>query len=88
MAAMILCEDHYTAERKRTGKHAPLKVWVADYRQTPWKWRALKGAFPTYEQAKDGLARCLAAIPDLSPKEETNVQGSAAEGGSVSAHSD
>lgn len=72
ITAMILCEDDYTAERRLKGGHAPLKVRVADYSRSPWVWRTIKGTFATYEEAKDGLARCLAALPFLMPKEEVH----------------
>jgi hypothetical protein len=74
-AAMITCNDSYCPADVKAGKHAPLKVWIADHslavKNDPevgsWKWRTLKGEFATLAEAKAAAANVLKKNPILVP---------------------
>lgn len=70
IAAKIYCEDDYEPQNARTGKHAALRLHVADYSVTPWKWRKAKGEFKTIQEAKDALVKILLDHPELMPPTE------------------
>ena len=71
IAAMIECDDDYIPAKVKAGKHGPLRVRIADYRETPWKWRYLKASFATLQEAKDGFSAFIKKNPEFMPK--TNV---------------
>lgn len=69
-AAMLYSEDEYNPSDAATGNHNPLTLRVADYSQTPFKWRKAKGQFSTLQQAKDAFDSIVKANPGIVPKGE------------------
>ena len=65
--AMIQCDDEYTPERARTGNHAPLKLCIADHRETKFNWMVAKNTFATLKEAKAALTDIIARHPELAP---------------------
>ena len=67
--ASILCEDEYRPHRVKEGKHAELKMMVAQYHPNgSWQWKTLTKRFKTLLEAKDGLLVFLAAHPEFIPE--------------------
>ena len=67
--ATILCEDGYAPYKVREGKHAELKMMVAQYHPNgSWQWKTLTKRFKTLQEAKDGLIMFLAAHPEFIPE--------------------
>ena len=73
IAASIVCVDDYHPRDAREGRHALLRVQVADYRHplagNTWVWRSMKNLFATLQEAKDAFAKLLVDHPELSPTE-------------------
>jgi ribosomal protein L37AE/L43A len=67
-AAQLICPDPYHPRDAKEGKHASLKVRVADWSQKPWKWRAVKGEFKTLAEAKAAAARVIEQVPAFIPE--------------------
>lgn len=77
-AAQIQCEDAYNPSQVKTGAHAPLTLYVADYSQaSPEKgafvWMAAKTKCATLKEAKELLIRILEKYPQMMPKDKTNA---------------
>ena len=51
-AAIIYCDDSFSPLKAKSGEHKPLKLCVADYTVTPWKWRTVKKRYDTLDEAK------------------------------------
>ena len=76
-AAAIYCgarwsadyDTEYTPERARTGEHAPLRVRIACYDTTPWKWKTHKQLCATLDEAKALAEKFLTDHPELRPPE-------------------
>ncbi len=67
-AARIDCSDSYVPTNARAGQHDELKVGIADYTVTPWKWRTLKQRCKTLSEAKRLALHFLTKYPELQPK--------------------
>lgn len=73
-AAYISCEDDYTPHRARTGDHAPLVVYVAQWRTREgagptFDWRRLKSRPTDLGEAKALATRALENNVDFLPSE-------------------
>jgi hypothetical protein len=75
-AARITCLDEYYPANVRSGSHAQLTVWIADWSAgadgSGFAWRTLKEKAKTLDEAKDLVRRAIEANPQVQPKEETN----------------
>jgi hypothetical protein len=69
VCARIACDDDYTPNAAKTGKHKPLILRIANYAHTPWQWVRAKQEFATLAEAKAALDRILETAPSLMPKE-------------------
>jgi hypothetical protein len=77
IAARIECEDEYVPSKVRTGDHAELSVYVAQWSRTEedWKrygglvWRRLKKRAATLQEAKRLAESAIKAHPNMIPKE-------------------
>jgi hypothetical protein len=68
-AALILCEDDYTAKRAKSGVHAELRVRIADHSVTPWEWRQLKRRYAQLDEAKTAAETFLSNNPHYQSKQ-------------------
>lgn len=61
------CKDDYSAKAARGEiEHAPLKVYIADWRQPRgFTWRKMKGEFASLVEAKAAAQKLLDANPDI-----------------------
>jgi hypothetical protein len=69
IAARIECTESYTPYSAKNGGHPPLKLLIADYSVTPWKWRKAKGEFNTLQEAKDAFTKIVEKFPSIVPKD-------------------
>ena len=62
-AVMLRCEDAYVPARVKTGDHAPITIYVADWGsyERGFKWRLLKKSALTLNEAKEIASKFLAA---------------------------
>ena len=67
MLASIACDDDYTPERAKSGRHAPLKVritnWNCDPKFGSFQWLTAKGEFATLDEAKAHLDVLIEKFP-------------------------
>ena len=63
----VTCEDEYVPRQVREGRHKPLRVRVADYRQDGpgFTWRRLKQEASTLDEAKEIFRAFLEAHPEV-----------------------
>lgn len=66
-AAWIVCADSYTSEVAKSGKHAPLTAYIADYRNANWSWLRLTDRYAKLEEAKRAVKLMLTTHPELTP---------------------
>ena len=73
-AAMLTCADSYDARRRRSGNHAPLRVWIAVYRPDgKFDWRSMVPRASSFEAAQALVQRFLEQHPEARPKPENTV---------------
>ena len=60
IAAWIVCDTWYTPSKVKSGDHGPLTIRVADYSETPWKWKQLTKRAATLAEAKALFSAFLA----------------------------
>lgn len=70
MFARIDCEDSYNPGRVRAGTHAPLILYIADRRVTPFEWRRFRTNAETLQQAKSIIESYIKMHPELFGTEE------------------
>lgn len=76
-AGHIRCDDDYTSANVKTGKHAPLMLFVADHsvgrdpelkaKHGAFRWRKAKSTFATLKEAKEALLVILEKNSQLKP---------------------
>lgn len=58
-AAMMHCETSYSASVVKSGKHEPIKVYIAVWHENgaSFDWRSMKKRFATIDEAKAAVAK-------------------------------
>ncbi len=77
-AASIVCADEYIPSKIKSGEHAPLEVWIADWNIPPeergkrgrWVRRKMKGTFPTLKAAQAAAQQLIDQHPELHKLDE------------------
>lgn len=66
--AMIVCDDSYVPSRVKTGEHAELQIYVADYRPAPgsFRWRRLVKRGATLDEAKRLVSEFFEKYPHVA----------------------
>ena len=67
ICAEILCSDEYIPTDVKIGKHAELKLRIADHSVKPWKWRTAIKRPATLKEAKELLKTILKKNPKFMP---------------------
>ena len=68
ICAAIYCDDEYTLNRAKEGKHRLLTVRIADYSQEKWAWLQMKYKPVTLGEAKRFVEIVLQKHPEYMPE--------------------
>lgn len=66
MAAMIQADESYSA---KIAESTEVRLYVADHREKPWRWRKFKNSFPGVTKAKSVAEDFFRQRPEWMPDE-------------------
>ncbi len=67
-AGVMYSESEYDPRDIKSGNYKPIKLRIADYSVTPWKWRTFVKRYNTIQEAKDAFDRIIKQHPEMMPK--------------------